>query len=112
MDDGVQSKDFVVVEDTSEDTPLKPNILSATKSILLQFFSTLLYFPLSLAFLPLYIIGLIVWGRPPTVSSWSRFYRYFTATFTEGKPEEGIPVKIPIKGVGWFLDKILYPSYH
>ena len=35
MDVGVQSKDFVVVEDTSEDTPLKPNILSATKSILL-----------------------------------------------------------------------------
>ena len=111
----------------AEDTPLKPSILSATKSILLQCVCTLLFLPLSLAFLPLYIIGLIIWGRPPTVSSWSRFYKYFTATFTEGKPEEGIPftnrilifiiifdylVKSPIKGVGWFLDEILYPSYH
>ena len=113
--------------DPGEDAPLKPSILSATKSILLQCVSTLLFLPLSLAFLPLYIIGLIIWGRPPTVSPWSRFYRYFTATWTEGKPEEGIPftnrilifiivfdylVKSPIKGVGWFLDEILYPSYH
>ena len=113
--------------DVVEDTPLRPSISSATKSILLQCVSTLLFLPLSLAFLPLYIIGLIIWGRPPTVSPWSRFYRYFTATFTEGKPEEGIPftnrilifiiifdylVKSPIKGVGWFLDEIFYPSYH
>ena len=106
---------------------MKPNILSATRSILLQCVSTLLFLPLSLAFLPLYIIGLIIWGRPPTVSPWSRFYRYFTATMTEGKPEEGIPftnrilifiivfdylVKSPIKGVSWFLDEIFYPSYH
>ena len=113
--------------DPGEDAPLKPSILSATKSILLQCVSTLLFLPLSLAFLPLYIIGLIIWGRPPTVSPWSRFYRYFTATLTEGKPEEGIPftnrilifiiifdylIKSPIKGVGWFLDEILYPSYH
>ena len=117
----IQSNDLV------EDVPLKPNILSATKNILLQCVCTLLFLPLSLAFLPLYIIGVIIWGRPPTVSSWNRFYRYFTATFTEGKPEEGIPftnrilifiiildnlVKIPIKGVGWFVDEILYPSYH
>ena len=113
--------------DLLEDTPLRPSILSATKSILLQCACTLLFLPLSLAFLPLYIIGLIIWGRPPTVSPWSRFYRYFTATLTEGKPEEGIPftnrilifiiifdylVKLPIKGIGWFLDEIFYPSYH
>ena len=113
--------------DLVEDTPLKPSVLSATKSILLQCVSTLLFLPLSLAFLPLYIIGLIIWGRPPTVSPWSRFYRYFTATMTEGKPEEGIPftnrilifiiifdnlVKSPIKGVSWFLDEIFYSSYH
>ena len=113
--------------DVPEDTPPRPSILSATKSILLQSVSTLLFLPLSLAFLPLYIIGLIIWGRPPTISPWSRFYIYFTAALTEGKPEEGIPftnrilifiiifdnlVKSPIKGVGWFLDEIFYPSYH
>ena len=113
--------------DVVEDTPMRPSILSATKSILLESVSTLLFLPLSLAFLPLYIFGLIIWGRPPTVSPWSRFYNYFTAALTEGKPEEGIPftnrillfiiifdnlVKSPIKGVGWFLDEIFYPSYH
>ena len=102
--------------DPGEDAPLKPSILGATKSILLQCVSTLLFLPLSLVFLPLYIIGLIIWGRPPTVSPWSRFYRYFTATLTGGNPEEGIPftnrilifiiildylVKSPIKGVGF-----------
>ena len=75
----------------------------------------------------LYIIGLFIWGRPPTISSWSRFYKYFIATLTEGKPEEGIPftnrilvflmvfdnlMKSPIRGVGWFLDETFYPSYH
>ena len=121
MDAVIQSNDLV------EDAPLKPSVLSATKNILLQCACTLLFLPLTLAFLPLYIIGVIIWGHPPTVSSWSRFYKYFTATFTEGKPEEGIPftnrvlifiiildnlVKIPIKGVCWFMDEILYPSYH
>ena len=125
--DVTQTQLLCIKPDPGEDAPLKPSILSATKSILLQCVSTLLFLPLSLAFLPLYIIGLIIWGRPPTVSPWSRFYRYFTATLTEGKPEEGIPftnrilifiiifdylIKSPIQGVGWFLDEILYPSYH
>jgi len=113
--------------DLAEDTSLKPTIFSALESILLQCVTTLLFLPLSLVCLPLYIIGLIIWRRPPIVSPWSRFYRYFTASLTEGKPEEGIPftdrillfiiifdnlIKSPIKGVGWFLDEILYPSYH
>ena len=86
----------------------------------------LLFLPLSLACLPLFIIGLMIWGRPPIISPLSRFYRYFTATWTEGKPEEGIPltnriliflcildfvVKSPIKGVAWFLDEVFYSSY-
>ena len=127
MNDGDIQSIYIIKADPGEDVPLKPNILRATKSILLQCVSTLLFLPLSLAFLPLYVIGLIIWGRPPTVSPWSRFYTYFIATMTEGKLEEGIPftnrilifiivfdylVKSPIKGVGWFLDEIFYPSYH
>ena len=109
-----------------EDTP-KPSNLSAARSILFQYISTLLFLPLSLACLPLYIIGLFIWGRPPTISPWSRFYKYFIAALTEGKPEEEITfmnrililtiildnlVKSPIFGVGWYLDEIFYPSYH
>ena len=109
-----------------EDTP-KPSNLNAAKSILLQCVSTSLFLPLSLACLPLYIIGLFIWGRPPIVSPLSRFYKYFIAALTEGKPEEKITfmnrilictiildnlVKSPIYGVGWYLDEIFYPSYH
>ena len=109
-----------------EDTP-KPSYLSAAKSILLQCVSTLLFLPLSLACLPLYIIGLFIWGCPPTISSWGRFYKYFIASLTEGKPEDEITfmnrililtiildnlVKSPIFGVYWYLDEIFYPSYH
>ena len=120
--DSIQSiysrNDFV------EDTSSMPSILGASKSILMQCVSTLMFLPLSLACLPLYIIGLFIWGRPPTISPWSRFYKYFIATLSE---EDGIPfanrilvfiivsdnlMKSPIRGVGWFLDEIFYPSYH
>ena len=113
--------------DLVEDTSLMPSVFCASKSILLQCVSTLLFLPLSLACLPLYIIGLFIWGRPPTISPWSRFYTYFIAILTEGKPEEGIPftnrillflivfdylIKSPIRGVAWFLDEVFYSAYH
>ena len=113
--------------DTAEDLPLKPNIFSAFKTILFQFITSLLWIPLSLVCAPFYLLGLIVWGRLPIIPSCSRFYRYFTATWTEGKPEDSIPftnrilafqiilditIKSPINGVCWFLDELLYPSYH
>ena len=49
------------------------------------------------------------------------------AVFTEGKPEDSIPftnrvitfvlilnvvVKIPVNGVCWFMDELMYPDYH
>ena len=112
--------------DLAEDIS-NPSILSTSKSIFLQCIITLLFLPLSLACLPLYIIGLFIWGRPPTISPWGRFYKYFIAALTEGKREEEITfmsriliftvilgnlVKSPINGVGWYLDEIFYPSYH
>ena len=53
--------------------------------------------------------------------------RYFTTVFTEGTPEGNIPftnrviifvlllnvvVKIPVNGVCWFVDELLYPAYY
>ena len=116
---------FVYKNDILEDSP-KPSILSTSKSILLQCVSTILSLPISLVCLPLYIIGLFIWGRPPTISPWSRFYKYFIATLTEGKAEDisfinrvliltiilDYLVKSPINGVGWYLDEVFYPSYH
>ena len=75
----------------------------------------------------IYLPCLIIWGQPPIIPSWSRFFRYFTATLTEGKPEDNIPftnrilifliildtvIKSPVNGVCWFLDELLYHSYH
>ena len=112
---------------TVEDLPLKPSTFSVFKVILFQCITTLLWIPLSLVCVPLYLSGLIVWGRPPTIPPWSRFYRYFTATWREGKPEDSIHftnrilvfqiildsmMKSPINGICWFLDELLYPSYH
>ena len=105
----------------------QPKILSALLSIVLPFFQTLLWVPLSIPCLPFFLVGWCVWGLPPTIPVWSRIFRFFTAVFTEGKSEDNIPltnraivfvsvlnivVKIPVNGVFWFLDELLYPHYH
>ena len=85
-----------------EDLPLRPSIFSAGKTIL-SCCRRLSY-------------------RPPTIPSWARFYRYFTATWAEGTilytnrilvfllAFDNV-VKSPIKGICWLLDE-LYHSYH
>jgi len=109
-----------------EDLPLRPSISSAGKAILLQLITTILWIPFSLACVPLYIPGLVVWGKPPTIPSCSTICRNLLAAWLEGKPEENIPftnriiiflifldviVKMPVNGVCWYLDEVLYPSY-
>ena len=84
-------------------------------------------FPISAMCLPFFLLGVLLLGLPPIVSAPSRFYRYFTAVFTEGKPQDNIPftnrilifmlifdtlVKAPIRGVCWFVDELFYPAYH
>ena len=105
----------------------QPKFLSALMSIVFPFFQTLLCLSVSAACLPFFLVGLCVWGLPPTIPVWSRMCKYFTAVFTEGKSEDNIPftnraiifvsilnvvVKIPVNGVCWFLDELLYPDYH
>ena len=68
-----------------------------------------MWFPISAMCLPFFLLGL-----PLIVSALSRFYRYFTAVFTEGKPQDNIPftnrilifviifdtlIKAPIRGL-------------
>ena len=105
----------------------RPKLLSALMNIIFLCITTLLWLPVSLTCLPFFIFGLVVWGLPPTIPVWSRIWRYFTAVFTEGKPEDNVPftnrviifvlllnviIKIPVNGVCWFLDELLYPAYH
>ena len=92
-----------------------------------HFTTTLLWLVISTYCVPLFAVGLLLWGIPPMIPAWSSYCRYFTATVTEGKPEENIPVtnrvlvflivlnsliKVPIHGLCWYIDELLYPSYH
>ena len=87
----------------------------------------LVWFPVLLTFLPLYLLGLSTWGLPPIISPWSRFVKYFIAVFTAGKSDDNVPftnrvsmflivlrtfLKAPLTGVCWFIDELLFSNYH
>lgn len=106
----------------------RPKRLSSLFSIVFLCFNTTLWIVASACCFPLFLLGLLAWGLPPTVPLWSRVCKYLTAAFTEGrKAEDNIPftnriivfltvinslVKVPINGVCWYLDELLYPAYH
>ena len=105
----------------------RPKLLSALLNAFPLCLTTLLWISPSAICLPVFLLGWLVWGLPPTIPVWSRILRYFTAAFTEGTPEDNIPftnrvmifalllnvvVKIPVNGVCWFVDELLYPAYH
>ena len=105
----------------------RPKPLPALMNILLFCVKTLLCLPVSAIFLPFYLLGLMIWGHPPLLPLWSRYGRYMIAAFTEGEPKDNIPftnritlfvvllnliVKVPINGVCWYLDELLYSGYH
>ena len=86
----------------------------------------LLWFPVFLICLPLYLLGYVVWGLPPIISPWSRFVTYFIAVFTAGKGDN-IPfinrvsvflivfstlLKVPLNGICWFIDELVFSKYH
>ena len=105
----------------------RPKLLSTLMHIVFLCITTTLWLPLSAACLPIFLMGLFIWGLPATIPVWSRICKYFMAVFTEGEPEDNVPftnrviifvlilnvvVKIPVNGVCWFMDELLYPDYH
>ena len=87
----------------------------------------LLWLPVFVVCLPLYLLGLSIWGLPPIISPWSRFVKYFVAAFTAGRADDNIPftnrvsvflivfstlLKIPLTGISWFIDEFLFSKYH
>ena len=105
----------------------RPKLLSALLNAFPLCLTTLLWISPSAICLPVFLLGWLVWGLPPTIPVWSRILRYFMAVFTEGTPDDNIPftnrvitfvlllnvvVKIPVNGVCWFVDELLYPAYH
>ena len=119
--------DCVMKEANISDDNRRPKLLPTLRNIIFLCITTLLWLPLSAACLPVFLMGLLVWEQPPTIPIWSRMCKYFTAVFTEGKSEDNVPftnrvitfmllfniaVKVPVNGVCWFLDELLYPDYH
>ena len=105
----------------------RPKPLPALMNILLFCVKTLLCLPVSVLFLPFYLLGLMIWGHPPLLPVWSRYGRFMIAAFTEGKPKDNIPftnritvfvvvlnlmVKMPINAMCWYLDELLFSGYH
>ena len=87
----------------------------------------LLWLPVFVVCLPLYLLGLSIWGLPPIISPWSRFVKYFVAAFTAGRADDNIPftnrvsvflivfstlLKVPLVGICWFIDEFLFSKYH
>ena len=116
------TKNFNLLDDNHQ-----RKFFSAIVSIVFTSCKTLLWVPVSTICLPFFLVASFIWGLPPTIPVWSRIFTYFKATFTEGKSEDNIPftnrviifvsilnvvVKIPVNGVCWFLDELLYPDYH
>jgi len=119
--------DSIKKEVSIVDDHLLPTVGAAAGAILVRLLFTILWVPISLSCLPLFLIGLCVWGLPPTIPPFSRFCKYFIATITEGNVEDNIPisnrvlvfciilsilVKAPVNGVCWFIDEILFSGYH
>ena len=112
--------------DRNEDVP-RPKVIDTVKEIVIRCCLIILWFPVSLACLPLFLFGLSIWGLPPIISPWSRFWKYFVAVFMEGTREDKIPlmnraivfltvlyalINAPFVGVFWYIDELLFPSYH
>ena len=112
--------------DRDEDVP-RPTLTVALREIIFRCCLIVLWLPVSIACLPLFLLGLSIWGLPPIISPWSRFWKYFVAVFMEGSREDNIPlvnrvmvflivlytlINAPLVGVFWFIDELLFPSYH
>ena len=115
-------QDIFILDDHQQ-----PKFSSSLMRILFCCVTTLFWLFISLTCLPLFVMGLFIWGMPPMIPTWPSYSRYFIAAFTEGKPEENIPItnrvlvflmvlgsliKIPIHGVCWYIDELIYSSYH
>jgi len=119
--------DDLIEEVYIEDDHKHPKLILALLPIILQCFMTPLWLIVSVSCLPLYVMGLFIWGLPPILPAWSTFRKCFTAVFTDGKPADNIPwtnrvllfllfldtlIKVPVNGVCWYIDELVYCAYH
>lgn len=110
-----------------EDDHIKFTVASGLANILIRCLFTILWLPLSIACLPLFLLGLYIWGLPPIIPPWSRYFKYCIAAFTEGGSKDNIPftnrilvflitisalIKAPVSGTCWFIDELLFSGYH
>ena len=115
-------QEFEMIDDHQQ-----PNFAFALMMIIYYCISIILWLTVSIAFLPFFVLGFLVWGKPPMIPTWSSYCNYFIAALTEGKPEENIPItnriivllivlnsliKIPVNGLCWYIDELVYSSYH
>jgi len=120
MDDLVEDIDI-------DDEDQRPNFALTFLMTSYYCITLLIWLPVSAVCVPFFVLGFFIWGKPPAIPSWSSHFKYLIAVFMEGKPEEKIPVtnrvlvflivlssfiKIPANGVCWYIDELVYSSYH
>jgi len=121
----VKKKKKKKMAEDREDVP-QATLTVVIKEITIRCCLMLLWLPVSLVCLPLFLFGLSIWGLPPIIPSWSRFWKYLVAVFTEGTREDNIPminrvmvfltvlyalINAPLVGICWFIDELMFPSY-
>jgi len=119
--------DGIIQDIEMADDHRRPNVAITLMMMLYYCISIILWLIVSIACLPFFVLGFLIWGRPPMIPTWSSYRNYFTAVFTEGKLEENIPVtnrimvflivfffliKVPFHGLCWYIDELVFSSYH
>lgn len=104
---------------TLQDRQPKP----APVALILTLVQTVMVAGVSVLFWPFYLIGRLLWERPPTVPHLSQVQRYLRFAWTAQPPAPGLSTQAriwltlaivrkvcmtPILGAAWYLDELLY----
>lgn len=107
--------------DPDDDPPTNPSLLRLTLKLL----ELLVAAAINLPFVPLYLLGNVLYGRPPIVPRPSQVARYIRLCFTVHPPSPHLSprarlyialciliklVTVPFFGLAWLLDELLYGS--
>jgi hypothetical protein len=101
----------------------RPSTTKSIVAIIPKLVMFLLVGMISIPLWPIFWLGWLIWGRPPTVVRFEQVVRYLKLTWTVQPPPPGITLlarfaltltiiqkalSAPIKGIAWLLDELIY----
>lgn len=109
--------------DYNSDDPQKPTAVQAVLRIIFKLITLPIIFALTIPLWPFYLLGWIIWYRPPTTPYFSQFLRFSRLIWVSKPPKPGLStitrcwltlkifqkmIMIPVIGLVWFMDELLY----